>query len=148
MESILSAFGIDWKLLIAQGVNFALLLAGLSYFLYKPVMKMLADREKTIAEGLQDAEKAKTAVAEVEASRTSILTSAEEEASSVVERAVAEANDERARILKVAQDRCDTAMVEAQKQVTELQRRALLDSEKEVARIAILAAEKILREQS
>ena len=36
--------GIEWKLLLAQGLNFILLLIILRKFLYKPILKMLDER--------------------------------------------------------------------------------------------------------
>ncbi|MEK7130147.1 MAG: F0F1 ATP synthase subunit delta [Patescibacteria group bacterium] len=44
--------GIEWKLLLAQGLNFILLLIILRKFLYKPILKML-DERKAKAESLQ-----------------------------------------------------------------------------------------------
>ena len=44
--------GIEWKLLLAQGLNFILLLIILRKFLYKPILKML-DERKAKAEYLQ-----------------------------------------------------------------------------------------------
>src|SRR3989304_6007424 len=44
--------GIEWKLLLAQGLNFILLLIILRKFLYKPILKML-DERRSKAESLQ-----------------------------------------------------------------------------------------------
>lgn len=44
--------GIEWKLLLAQGLNFILLLIILRKFLYRPILKML-DERKAKAESLQ-----------------------------------------------------------------------------------------------
>lgn len=144
MESLLSVFGIDWKMLVLETINFLLLLAGLSYFLYTPVLKMLNDRREKVAKGVKDAEVAERRVKEVEEKRQDILAKAEREAEGIVERGVAEGKKERADIVKAAQERTDKALAEARVQAEELQRRALAESQKEVARIAILAAEKIL----
>ncbi len=52
----MDALGINGPFLIAQIVNFVLLLLLLRAFLYKPVLKMLESRKQRIAEGLQAAE--------------------------------------------------------------------------------------------
>jgi F-type H+-transporting ATPase subunit b len=49
--------GIDWRLLIAQLVNFAILMTALFFLLWKPLTKALEDRRKKIAESLDNAEK-------------------------------------------------------------------------------------------
>ena len=41
MEQLFEAFGIDWKLLLAQAINFGVLFLVLSYLLYKPVLSTL-----------------------------------------------------------------------------------------------------------
>lgn len=148
MEKILEVFGIDWRLLLAQGVNFTILLVGLSYFLYKPVLKILREREKKIAEGVKAAEIAEQAAKDNQAARDSIVTVAHHEAESIVARAGEEGKRERNEILKSAQGRADSVVKDARAQAEELKRHAAKESEKEVARVAILAAEKILKEQS
>lgn len=147
MAELFSAFGIEWELLLAQAVNFGIVLAALTYFLYKPVLKILAEREEKIAAGLRDAETAAKAVAETEAKRAEVLNKAEREAEGLLARAVTEGKDERTRIVKAAQDRSDGMLSDARAEALELQRRALAETEKDVTRLAILAAEKILQKK-
>ena len=144
MESLLSVFGVDWKLLVAQTINFLILFGGLSYLLYRPVMKMLADRQAAIAKGVKDAEAAALAARETEAAGSGIITEANKNAEAIVSRAETEGKKERAEIVHAAQERSDALLAEARAQATELERQALLKSEKEIARTAILAAEKNL----
>jgi len=148
MESLLSVFGVDWKLLVAQTINFLILFGGLSYLLYRPVMKMLADRQAAIAKGVKDAEAAALAARETEAARSGIITEANKNAEAIVSRAETEGKKERAEIVHAAQERSDALLAEARAQATELERQALLKSEKEIARAAVLAAEKILEKQA
>ena len=148
MESLLSVFGVDWKLLIVQGVNFLVLLGGLSYLLYRPVMKMLGERAAKIEKGVKDAEAAEQAAKETESARAAILTDANKDAESVLVRAETEAKKERGEIVKAAEVRSDVLLAEARAQALELERQALLKSEKEIAKIAVLAAEKILEKQA
>ena len=58
MEQLIHAFGIDARLILLQVINFGLLMAVLSYLLYKPVLKVLAERQEKIAQGVKDAEEA------------------------------------------------------------------------------------------
>ena len=148
MESLLSVFGVDWKLLIVQGVNFLVLLGGLSYLLYRPVMKMLGERVAKIEKGVKDAEAAEQAAKETESARAAILTDANKNAESILARSETEAKKERGEIVKAAEVRSDVLLAEARAQALELERQALLKSEKEIAKIAVLAAEKILEKQA
>jgi len=57
MSELFSAFGVNWKLLLIQAVNFGLLLAALTYFLYKPILKIIDERREKVAEGVRTAER-------------------------------------------------------------------------------------------
>lgn len=148
MGELFATFGIDVRLLIIQAINFGITLVVLWYFLYRPLLRVIAERKEKVAKGVADAEAAEVLRSETEKARSGILSEAEQKAQGVVERAVVEGKDERGRIVKAAQERSDIIVADARKEAEELQRRALADSEKDVARIAILAAEKILSKQS
>ena len=58
MEQLFETFGVNWKLLYIQGINFALLLTGLTYLLYRPLMRIIDERRDKIAEGVRTADAA------------------------------------------------------------------------------------------
>lgn len=58
MNQLLSQLGIDWKLLLSQAVNFFILLIVLTFFVYKPLIKIIKQRNARIKEGLDKAEEA------------------------------------------------------------------------------------------
>lgn len=58
MEEFTKQFGIDWRLLVSQMVNFAIVLFVLQKFFYKPVARMLAERKQRIEEGIAKASEA------------------------------------------------------------------------------------------
>ncbi len=145
MGDLIHAFGIDWKLMIAQAVNFVILVVVLGYFVYGPVMRILKERVQKIAQGLTDAEAARVEREAVAAERSGIVAEAHHEGEKIVARAQDEGKHERNAIIKSAQDRATQIAKEAEHAAAEAQRQALKASESEVARLAILAAEKILR---
>ena len=55
MESIISTFHIDWKIIIAQAVNFGVVFAVLYFFALKPLGKLMAERSEKIQKGLDHA---------------------------------------------------------------------------------------------
>lgn len=148
MEQLIEAFGIDVKLIVIQIVNFGLLLAVLSYFLYKPVLKMLADREAKIKQGIADAEQAALAKSEAEKEKQVVLTDAHKEAGNVVERATTSADEKASSILSGAQLKAAEVLAAAEKRSIELMAKAAKDNEAEVAKVAVLAAEKILSQKT
>ena len=59
MEEIVKVFGIRWELVVIQAVNFGLLLLILWWFLYRPLVAIMAKRQQVIEQGVRDAEVAK-----------------------------------------------------------------------------------------
>ena len=94
----LTQFGIEWRLLVSQGISFAIVACALYYFAFKPVMAVADKRRETIEKGLKDAAEAaeKLASAQAEADRkaaeaakeaTNALESARAPAKTVIEQA-------------------------------------------------------------
>ena len=144
MAELFSAFGIDWRLLIVQSLNFLILLGVLWYFLYKPLLGLLKKREETIAQGVADAEAAQKARNEIEVTRSEKLKEAEAEASDILSHAKQAATEEKTRIVADAESRAESVLSDAQVRGEEVAAQAKKDAEKEVARMAVLAAEKVL----
>ena len=148
MEQLLSAFGINGKLLLAQLINLGVLFAGLSYLLYRQVMKVLDDRRATIASGIEAAKEAEQKAVEADEQASIVVKGAEAEAESIVSGARESAQSERARILKEAEARAASVECDAEARAKEDSARILRESEKEIARLAVLAAEKVLRQKN
>ena len=66
MNALLDQLGIDWKVLLSQMVNFFILLIVLTFFVYKPVIKIIKERTKKIKEGLDKAEEADIRLKEID----------------------------------------------------------------------------------
>lgn len=145
MDQLIAAFGIDWKLLVAQSVNFLVLVVLLTYFLYRPVLRMLADRAEHIATGVRNAELARAEREKIHDERSAVLGQAHHEAETIVARAEEEGKRERASILRQAQERAESIEKDAVLTAEETARRMHKEAEVELARAAVLAAEKILR---
>ncbi len=148
MEAIVEAFGIDGHLILVQIINFAILMVALAYFLYTPILNMLRDREEKIAAGIRDAEAAAVAKASAEEEKKVVLTDAHKKATEVSTRAKAAAEVTAAEIVSAAETAAAAAKVKAQAEADQLKAAAIKASEAEIAKTAILAAEKILREKS
>lgn len=145
MSELFAAFGINWKLLLVQAFNFGLLLAVLWYFLYEPVLKMIDDRRKKIAEGVRNAEAAARRLAEAKSEGEGIIGEASREAEGIVAVARSRAEEKAGEIVKAAESRASSTLKDAMLRAEEVKRQALKESEREIARAAMLAAEKILR---
>lgn len=148
MGELFATFGIDWKLLVVQVVNFLLLLAVLWYFLYRPVIAMMEKRRSVIAGGVAKAAEADTRLKTVREEEREIIGKASQEAEQIIASARVRADEKGNELLQTAHTRAEGILEDAAAQAEEAHRRILKESEREVARTAVLAAEKILRERS
>ncbi len=148
MEGIIDAFGLDLRLIILQLFNFGIMLGILGYLLYKPILKLLADREAKIAQGLRDAEEAEASKKQANEDRKQVLEGAQKEAEAIVGRATTAATKEASEIVKKADDEAARALNNAREQAANLKLQAEKESEGEIAKLAILATEKLLKEKA
>lgn len=148
MEALISAFGLDWKLLLIQGINFGILLVGLTYFLYTPVLNLIDERRKMVADGVRQAQEADRVLADSKRRGDETIGSAAREAEGLIASARSRADDVGGEIVRDAEAKAHAIMVEANARAEEAKRQALIESEKEITKAAVLAAEKILRSQA
>jgi len=85
MGETLNSLGIHWPKLIAQTVNFGIVLFVLWKFAYRPVLAMLEMRREKIAESMVNAEKIKAELAETQAARQEVMLQANAQANKLIE---------------------------------------------------------------
>ena len=66
MNALLEQLGIEWKVFLSQAVNFFILLVVLTFFVYKPLIKIIKERNQKIKEGLDKAEEADVRLKEID----------------------------------------------------------------------------------
>ncbi len=148
MEQILAVFGIDWKLLLVQGVNFLLLLAALRYFLYRPILDIIGRRQSMAEKAVKDSEEASRVLSVAGEEARQIEKNAREkgrELSLSLEKAAREKEE---KILKETLIRQEKLLEEASEEAVQLKEKALRESKQEIAELAVLSAAKILKEQA
>ena len=148
MQEIIITFGIDLRLLIIQGINFGILLFLLWRFLYKPVLRMLDERQKVIAEGVENAKQVEKEREGIESERAEVLKKATAEGESLMLSARERAKEDELSMTKAAEAKSNQILKDAELRAEELTREAQAENKKEAARLAVLAAEKILRNQN
>lgn len=144
MDPLIHAFGLDAKVMIVQIVNFAILAGALGVLLYKPILKLLEERERTIAQGLKDADAAKVNKEQAEAERVAVRTQAEVDARALVARGAAIADEKATAIVAAADEKAAERIRAAEAQGEEIIARAVKESEAEIAKLAVLEIEKKL----
>ena len=87
MQEFITHFGIDWKLFLAQIVNFGVILFVLRKFAYQPILKMLRDRREMIEGGLEMRKAAEKTLKESDEMHNRMLQQTHTEALGIVSRA-------------------------------------------------------------
>jgi len=142
----MEGIGINLPLLLAFVINFIILLVLLSVVLYKPVLKMLDERQAKIKESMDQAEQIRQQVAQTEDDIKSQLESARKEGQKII--AQAEQIGERLKNEAKEEARLEAESLISKAQI-ELQRQRDKDIEelrKQFTDIALLAAEKVINE--
>lgn len=121
-------FGFNAWLFFSQIVSFAIVAFLLQKFAYKPIITVLEERRKKIAEGLSNAEKIKTQLAESEQRVQDILTKANADAQKMIEEARASAQ-------ALADRRAQQAISEAEQIIAKAREATILEREKTLAEL-------------
>lgn len=140
----LTSLGIDWKLLVAQIVNFLILLFLLKKFLYQPILKMLGERKQKIDKGLKDSEEAEKRLAETEIKTKDLIAKASQEAQKIVNETRKEVEKNSVVILDHAKQKSDEIVAKAKEQAEAEKEKIVNSAKSELAAIVELSVEKIL----
>ena len=140
----LSDLGINLPVLIAQIVNFAILLGLLYLVAYKPIMRMLDERSRRIKESMEQAEamKEKTALADEEIKKQ--IETASKEGQERVARAVRIGEDMKQKAQGEAKQEAEALLDRARVEIQQERDDAIGELRKEFADLTILAAGKVI----
>ena len=100
MQEFITHFGIDWKLFLAQIVNFSVILFVLRKFAYQPILKMLRERRENIEKGIEMSARAEKNLKESDETRNRMMQQAHAEALGIVNRAEQIGKEKQDEILK------------------------------------------------
>ncbi len=138
--------GINIPVLIAQLINFTILLVVLRAVLYKPILRMLDERRTKIEESLSAAERMKRQAAEADRQVQEQLEQARREGQALV----AQAQEIAARIQAEAREQAradaEALLARARSEIQLERDNAIAELRKEFADVTIRAAEKIIRQ--
>ncbi len=119
MSELIRNFGIDWKLLLAQAVNFLILLWILKRFAYRPILNVLKKRREDIEKGLRYTEEAEEKLKHIVEERESILKEARGEAIAIVSEAEVQAKLRKDEISAEAVKKAEAVVREAKRHIEE-----------------------------
>lgn len=144
---LLATLGIDWKLLLAQIVNFAILVGVLTFFVYRPLLNLLDARRERIRRAMEDAERVERQNKEMEKLRQEQLKKMDREIGDMLERAKGQAEKLQEEILAAAKREADAILEKGQRALKEERLRVFHEVQEALVRVIVQMTEKILERE-
>lgn len=141
---ILNNFGIQPTLLLAQIVNFAIILFLLKRFFYKPITKALDDRKKRIEESLKMADLIEEKLAKTEQENNRIIAEAQKSAQDLISEAKAQSQTIIDQASQQARQNIEEALIQAQDQIEAHKQEIKKQLEKETITLVVGVVKKVL----
>jgi F-type H+-transporting ATPase subunit b len=138
--------GINLPVLIAQTVNFIVLLVVLRLVAYKPIMRLLDERARRIREGLSQAEASKERAAEADRAAREQIESARREGQQIIAQAQQVASRLQEESRQQAQAQAEALLERARAEIQLERDGAVAALRREFADLTIAAAEKVIEQ--
>lgn len=144
MAEGLASLGINLSTLIAQIINFFVLLGLLYLVAYKPVMRMLDKRSDKIKESMEQTEYIKEQVAKAEQETAKRIKEASKEAQNIMDRALQVGEEAKHKAFEEAQKEGEKLIARARVEIDQERDQAIGELRKEFADLTVLAAGKVI----
>lgn len=144
MDSFIETFHIDWKIIIAQSVNFVVVLFVLYFLLVKPLKKLMKERSENIAGGLNDAKVNAELLQKTKKEYDQVLANARAEAHTIFQEGKSEAESKKAEMIENAKKEVETMIMNGKKMLESEKAKILEEAKKEIVSLVVLSTEKLL----
>jgi F-type H+-transporting ATPase subunit b len=136
---------LDPGLFVWTILTFLLLVFVLAKFAWKPLLKMLQDREDMIRSSLEDAEKAKSELERLNEESEAIMAKARSEAQSILADGKAAAEKVKDGIIAKSKEQANKIREDAENQIQVEKDKAISEIKEEVVNLTLSVAEKLIQ---
>ena len=143
----MEGLGIDWKILLGQIINFAILLYLLKRFVYKPFLSLLEQRRNKIEQGIKKSEGIEERINEIKKSKEKILANAREKAVQIVKAGEKREKEQSEQIIFQGEKEKEKIIKEAIDEAARKKQEAKGEIEKETVKAGLMLAQEILKEK-
>ncbi|MCH7492188.1 F0F1 ATP synthase subunit B [Patescibacteria group bacterium] len=144
MDELIKTFHIDWKLLIAQVINFAIVLGVLWYFALRPLRKVMDKRTDDITKSLDDAKKIEKRMQDTAIEREQIIIEAKKEAQIIAAQVAEDTEKLREDKLHQTREEINKMGAKAKEDLSSAKEQMVREVKKEISNIIISASEKVI----
>lgn len=135
-----------WNLIFTW-CNLLILFLLVRHFLFKPVQKILNQRDAEVKDMYQKAEEAETNAKAMEAEYSEKLRDAKNEASRIMQEATKSARERSDEIVNEAQAKAAGMLTKAEAQIIQERKTAVSEIQSQVADMAVAIAEKVIEKE-
>ncbi len=143
----MEGLGISLPTLLAQIINFLILLGLLYLVAYKPIMRMFDERSRRIKESMAQTESIKEQVARAEEEARKQIEAASKEGQEVIARAVRTGGEIRQKAQQEARPKAEALIAKARLEIQRERDEAIDELRKELTDLTIVAAEKVIERE-
>ena len=147
MEELIKTFHIDWTLILAQLVNFAIVLFVLKKYAYGPMLKLMNERTEKIEKGIKDAENAGNKLKEIEEKEKAVLVEAKKAAQEIVAKAEEMAVKNKEEIVAQAKAQAEKILSDSAKKIELEKNQMMAEVKGQIAELVVAATGKIIDEK-
>ncbi|MEO8637623.1 MAG: F0F1 ATP synthase subunit B [Candidatus Taylorbacteria bacterium] len=144
MDSIISTFHIDWKIIIAQAVNFAIVLAVLYFFALKPLNKLMAERSLKIGKGIEDAKSNAEMMTRTTKEYEDSMIKARGEAQAIFQKGKKDAEAKKNEMMESAKTEVASMISSGKKSLEAEKTKMVEEARREIVELAMEATKKLL----
>jgi len=142
----LERLGINLTFLVAQAVNFGVLLFIMARFIYPPLQRTLEARQARVRDSLAEAERVKQEAAAKQRELQAQLEKERREAQEALQRALQASEKVKDEIIAQAKQEAEQIKARARQDAEAERRRALAEAQRAIADLSILATRKVIGE--
>lgn len=147
MESLIETFHIDWKLLTAQIVNFAIAFAVLYFFALKPLAKVMKERSDKISKGIEDSKEIEKKLSQTQEDYKAEIVKAKKEAADILAKAGELAEEQKKQSLSKAKEEIAAVINQEKAKIAAEKLQTVKEIKEEIADLVGAAVEKVLEER-
>ena len=144
--AVAGQFGLNGTMFVAQLINFLIVMIILWAFVYKPIMRILEERQEKIEKSVKQADEIEQRVADIEKEREAVIIEARKESQAIAEKAGKDATVRGDEMIAAAKREVERVISKGKIQLSAEKTEMLREMRKDVVDIAMKAAARIVQD--
>ncbi len=138
--------GFDWRVALANLINFLIIVWILKKFAFKPIEKAIKNREDKIKKGVEDAQRATTEFQMAKQTCEKTIMDAKEEANKIIASSQNQSEKMIAEAKALQEEQAKQIIAKTEKIVKQEKEKMFQDLKKDVAELVVLVTSKLIKE--